>query len=178
MKSAVTLLPSSSTIRSKLLQVLAGPLPPTLLLLPFVAASLVGLLIATVWKLATAGISDAFAGFPWSLVFWEIGAMLGIIGLWLAILVSPAYLAERPAQRRAIVAMLVVGLVMAVSWLLEMRSHSAAYGLSTWTTWIGLLGGPICVAGYRLHDLVTHRRDAAQTGSGSRRDVSKRKQPS
>jgi hypothetical protein len=56
---------------------------------------------------------------------------------------------------------LLLGTAAAARWIWVMGTNAHRYGAATWTVWLVLLGGPLVVAGLRLAQLWSWRRDAA-----------------
>jgi len=117
------------------LRILVGPLPASLLLLPFLLAGAAGTLMAMFGRLLDPAHGP---GEPWraigplaSILIWVAGASAGVAALWSAVWAdSPAVLRQSP-RRWWLTAGLLIGLISAMRWLLVMAGHGG-YDVATW----------------------------------------------
>jgi hypothetical protein len=139
-------------------QVLIGPLPATILLLPVLLAGGLGAAIAL---LATLFDPSRSLGEIWATVTttgvilaWIVAATLGVLALWAIVLEeNPAFL-RQPAVRWPLVMALALGLMAAARWIWTMVASRHSYGAMTWAVWLALLVGPIVLGAYHLAGLL------------------------
>jgi hypothetical protein len=137
----------------QVVEVALGLAPATFLLLPFLLAGAFGTAMATV----------AGGTLDWAtavLVGWALAGVLGIVALWVAV-IGDGGAGLRRGSRLTLAVGLLLGMAAAARWIWVMGTNVHRYGAATWTVWLVLLGGPFVVAGVRLVQLGSRRRDAA-----------------
>ena len=140
------------------IRILLGPLPATLVLLPFLVVGGVGTVLAILAGLVAHGHTldeswrDLMGAMP--ILLWVAAAVVGLLALWIAVLAeSPAALRAAPG-RWWLAAGLLVGVMAAAPWLWPFPRAAPGYGPTTWAVWIALLGGPIVLGLYYLAALL------------------------
>jgi hypothetical protein len=142
-------------------EIILGPLPATLLVLPFAMAGAAGTAFAAAAILADRAIPFSsrlmMLRGPGELMLWILSAVLGLSALWFAVLADEMEVPHRSRLRVVLILGLLVGIAAAVRWLFVMGRSGENYGRATWVTWIVLLLGPIVVGARHLFLLVTRR---------------------
>lgn len=140
------------------IRILLGPLPATLVLLPFLIVGGVGTVLATLVGLGARGrtLDESWRELAGTLpiLLWVAAGVVGLLALWIAVLAeSPATLRAAPF-RWWLAAGLLVGVVAAGLWLWPVMTTAPGYGPATWAVWIALLAGPIVLGIYYLRALL------------------------
>ena len=135
-------------------QVVIGPLPATVLLLPILLAGGLGVIFALAAALvepgATAASRWAAASSSARLLGWIAAADAGVVALWVVALAGSPDALKRTGARWWLVAGLGLGLVAAARWLALMSRAGHGYDAATWALWLGLLVGPVLLGTYYL----------------------------
>jgi hypothetical protein len=140
------------------MQVVLGPLPATILLLPVLLAGGLGAAIAL---LATLFDPARSLGEVWGTVasagmilVWIGAGGLGVLALWAVVLEeNPAFL-RQDIVRWPLAIGLALGLMAAIRWIWVMATGRHSYSTTTWVVWLGLLLGPVVLGAYHLVRLV------------------------
>ena len=140
------------------MQVVIGPLPATILLVPLLFAGGLGAGIAL---LATLFDPSRSAAELWATVAstgtilgWIAAGGVGVLALWAVVLEkNPAFL-RQGVVRWPLVIGLALGLIAATRWIWAMAAIRHSYGAMTWAVWLALLLGPVVLGGYHLVRLV------------------------
>ena len=155
----------------KLVEIVLGPLPPTLLILPLVAGGVVGNIIALFAIAGDPSFGNGDQANALGGVFWQIVSglcvMAGLFALWLVVLVDARTRASNRVTLAATVAALGLGAFQAARWLHIVLSHDPGYPLTTKLLWIFAAAGPVIVAAGSVPRLVRalRQRDIfAQSG--------------
>jgi hypothetical protein len=126
----------------RLLRVLLGPLPATVLLLPLVFAGGLGAAIALVTGLLEPNRTPAerwgMVSTSGMILMWVAAAGVGVLALWLVTLAENLAGLRQSSGRWFLAAGLLIGLVAA----------------GRWAVWLGLLVGPIVLGGYYFIQLL------------------------
>jgi len=142
----------------KLVEIVLGPLPPTLLILPLVAGGLVGNIIALFAIAGDPGFGNGNQANALGGVFWQIVTglcvMAGLFALWLVVLVDARTIGSNRVTFAATVTALGLGAFQAVRWLQIVISHDPGYPLTTKLLWILAAAGPVLVAAGSVPRLV------------------------
>lgn len=126
-------------------EVVFGPLLPTLFLIPFLYAAVLGVgfsiaaALADTSQLVSAKLASVRSQL--ALVFWVFGAAAGVAALWAAVLRDEEQV-DDPRVRLALLAGLGLGEIAALRWLWLMAHQEPAHGVQTWAVWLALLLGP------------------------------------
>ena len=139
-------------------QVLIGPLPATILLLPVLLAGGLGAaiaLLATIFD-PSRSLAEIWATVTTTgvILAWIVAGCLGVLALWVIVLEqNPAFLMQ-PTVRWPLAIALTLGLMAAARWIWTMAASRHGYGAMTWTVWLALLVGPIVLGAYHLAGLL------------------------
>jgi hypothetical protein len=140
--------------------ILVGPLPATVLLLPFLFAGGLGEAIALGAALVDHRRSGAerwaTVATTGTILLWVAAAAAGVLALWVAVLAGPGTDFSQTRLRWWLVAGLMLGLFAAARWLWTLASIGRSYDALTWARWLGLLAGPLVLGGYYVVLLLRH----------------------
>ena len=142
----------------RLLRVLLGPLPATVLLLPLLFAGGLGAAIALMTGLLEPNRTPAerwgMVSTSGMILMWVAAAGVGVLALWLVTLAESLARLRQSPGRWFLAAGLLIGLVAAGRWLWIMAAGGHDYGAQTWAVWLGLLIGPVVLGGYYFINLL------------------------
>jgi hypothetical protein len=140
-----------SNMLRRVILVVLGPLPATVLILPLLLAAGFGTVIAFVEELfdpaRTAADRWASATTTGQLVGWILAAAVGVVALWVAVLDDWSTARRAAPGKYFLAAGLLIGLLAAGRWLWTMALHGR-YDHATWILWLIALGGPLVLGTY------------------------------
>lgn len=147
----------------KIVEIILGPLPPTVLILPFGVGGLIGNIIAFFAIAADPDFGGGHQTTALANVFWQIASglcvVVGLFALWVAVLFDARSLRSRGALFLGLLVALFLGAIQAMRWLLLILSSD--YSLSTTLLWVFLTVAPLLVAGSRIVQMLRGHRCAA-----------------
>jgi hypothetical protein len=143
-------------------EIIFGPLLATVFLVPFLTAGAMGVGFAILATLAEPSqqLSARFKTVQpqLMLIAWAVGAVVGVVALWVSILRREEESDYHKQTRLILVACLLLGEVAALRRFWVMVHLEPAYGVLTWATWLCLLLGPILVSARQIWRLALSPR--------------------
>ena len=145
-------------------EIIFGPLMATVFLVPFLTAGAIGVGFAILATLTDPS-QELSARFETvqpqlMLIAWAVGAVVGLVALWISSLRRGDASDYRKQTRLILVASLLLGEAAALRWFWVMVHLEPEYGVLTWATWLCLLLGPILVSARHIWSLALSTRSS------------------
>ena len=136
----------------KIVEIILGPLSPSVLILPLVVGGMIGNIIAFFTIAADSDFGGGHQTTALVDVFWQIASascvVVGLLALWIAVLFDARSLRRRGTWFLGLLAALFLGAIQAMRWLLLILSSDSSP--STILLWGFLTVAPLLVAGSKI----------------------------